>query len=295
MAFEAFVASGAARRDRVQRVVGLGVSLALHLPPLILFALQLVARPVLVERAEDPPGAKASPTVPVRIAGLWAPPPQRTEGDTARVRAVANAPSPNPAAARETTPARKRRAPPPPAPVATVAPPAAVDRPIARLDLPPDGMVPSSDTPAERPETLAMLHTVKPSLSVELERRAAAVRTEILAGLSADPSVPGDGDARPGPVHELTSGAAAYLRTYETFPSLPDGSWSWRKKSYVFFLQVCVADNGLVDEVVIQRGARPDLDAYLASAIRTWRYRPWIVSGSPRPFCHPLRITYSRG
>jgi hypothetical protein len=100
---------------------------------------------------------------------------------------------------------------------------------------------------------------------------------------------------RSSPSQELSAGAAAYLRTYETFPSLPDGSWTWSKRTYVFQLKVCVAESGQVDDVVIQRGARPDLDAYLAAAIHTWRYRPWIVSGTARPFCHPLRITYSRG
>jgi hypothetical protein len=292
MAFEAFVASGAARRERAHRV-GVVVSLALHIPPIVLFALQLVVRPVLVDRTEELPGMQASPVVPVKIARLWAPAPPRQDLEAARPGTIASAAA---ARAAKEPPARKRRR-------APAIPPASAS-PVHRLEIPGGGEVPSGE--AERSEALAMLHTLKPP-SADLERRAAAVRTEILTGLSADPAVPptstrsagphagGEGDPRPGPVHELTPGAAAYLRTYETFPSLPDGSYSWRKRSYVFYLQVCVAENGLVDEVVVKRGARPDLDAHLSTAIRTWRYRPWIVSGSPRPFCHPLRITYTRG
>jgi hypothetical protein len=305
MAFEAFVASASARRDRAQRMVGAAVSLALHVPPLILCALQLVVRPTLMERSDAVPPPGDSPVVPVRL-GAWLAPP-RTPPAPVRPTAASAPAAPGGRAARAPDSAgRTRRT--PAASTRTVAqldptPPA---RPAARrLALPDGGEVTLPPAADARPSTLAMMHVLQPETS-ELERRAAAVRTEILAGLSADPAVPptlprsagphvGDGDEHPGPTHELTSGAAAYLRTYETFPSLPDGSWSWRKRTYAFLLQVCVSDSGQVDRVVIDRGARPDLDAYLAAAIRTWRYRPWIVSGMARPFCHPLRITYSRG
>jgi hypothetical protein len=282
MAFEALVAAAEFRRDRAQRV-GVAVSLALHIPPVALFALQLVLRPVLVERTEEVPAPQAALQVPVKIARIWAPATPPREPARAAHTPAGSAPARQP-------PRRKPRA-------VLPAPPA--------LLLPSGGEVLAAEPPAVRHE-IAMLPAEKPS-PAEMERRAAAVQTEILAGLSADPAVPptmnrsagphatGDGDSRTGPTDELTAGAAAYLRTYETFPSLPDGSWSWRSRSHVFVLQVCVAESGQVDRVLVNRGSRPDLDSYLAGAIRTWRYRPWIVSGAPRPFCHPLRITYSRG
>jgi hypothetical protein len=297
MAFEAFVASGAARRDRARRV-GVAVSLALHLPPLVLFALQLVVRPTLTERTESVSAAGANPVVPLRIAGLWVPPPvaavaaPRVSEPAAPPATAAAKAAPRP---KQTAPARAaQRA------LARAEQPEATASPKLRLPAGGDTIV----TQAERHAVLAAVHT-PPASEIEMERRAAAVGTEILAGLTADsggPAAlslsagpPGDSGPRSAPGHELTSGAAAYLRTYETFPTLPDSSWSWGKRTYAFMMKVCVAESGHVDEVVIQRGSRPDLDAHLAAAIRTWRYRPWIVSGSARPFCHPLRITYSRG
>jgi len=46
--------------------------------------------------------------------------------------------------------------------------------------------------------------------------------------------------------------------------------------------------------VTFQAGANEDVDALVSSAIRSWRYRPRIVGGTARPFCHPMRIEYSR-
>jgi hypothetical protein len=306
MAFEAFVASGRAKRDRAQRMVGVAVSLALHVPPLILCALQLVVRPRLVERSEAIPQADGSPVVPVRLGARL---PQSPTQPALVLPTASEAAVPRQQAAPATTTASRARRTPAAASTRPLAPlePTPPARPVAqRLALPAGGEVPHQEAPFGRPTALAMLHVVQPEAS-ELERRAAAVRTEILAGLSADPAIPptlprsagphaaGEGDAHPGPAHELSAGAAAYLRTYENFPSLPDSSWSWRKRTYAFLLQVCVSESGQVDRVIIDRGARPDLDVFLAKAIRTWRYRPWIVSGMARPFCHPLRITYSRG
>ncbi len=262
MAFEAFVAAGRARGDRARRV-GLMVSLALHLPPVALFALQLVVRPVLVERIEEPPGA--APVVPVRIAGLFA-----------RPRALVEPAPPEPRVLREAAPRKRAGHTPASSPVSR--------RPPA-LELAKGGAV------------LVREPVAPPAEVADLERAAAAFRSAILGPTADLPAQPGDpeGALIPGPAQELSAGAAAYLRTYETFPSLPDGSWSWTRRTYVFHLQVCVTESGQVDDVVMQRGTRPDLDAHLSRAVRTWRYRPWIVSGSARPFCHPMRITYSRG
>ena len=278
------------------------MSLALHLPPLVLFGMQLVVRPTLTERTETVSSViDTNRVVPLRIAGLWAPArPAAAPRVTEAISLAAAAPA-------EKATRRARRAAPLP-PTQPVAAPGRPDGSAPKLRLPAGGeslVVEVDRHPVASPPRVP---TPTPT-EVDLERRAAAVGTEMLAGLSASadsvtpaalslsagPFAAGEAAPRGAPTHELSSGAAAYLRTYETFPTLPDGSWGWSKRTYVFLLKVCVAESGQVDDVIIQRGSRPDLDAYLAAAIRTWRYRPWIVSGAARPFCHPLRITYSRG
>jgi hypothetical protein len=88
---------------------------------------------------------------------------------------------------------------------------------------------------------------------------------------------------------------AAYLRTYEVFPSpLPDSCWPPGRVANSMLVEVCVTERGDVSDVVIRQSAGSDADTFLSSAIRSWRYRPRLVMGSPRPFCHPIRIVYKR-
>jgi hypothetical protein len=251
--------------------VGVGVSLGLHLPLLVWFSLRLGARSELVSHTDTVPGPAVSPRLAVRVTPLRLPP-SPARGVVATLAFRPSVAAPPPAAAR---PARTR------------APDAAGPKPAA--------------APAP-----ARLHAREPA-STTLEPPAALAGREILAGLTASTGVPsaftlasGPRPGRPGGAHpggngELTAGAAAYLRTYETFPSLPDTAWSWSERRHVFSLRVCVTGRGQVGDVLVDPGPRRDLGAFLAAAVRTWRYRPWLIAGSPRPFCHPLRITYSRG
>lgn len=85
---------------------------------------------------------------------------------------------------------------------------------------------------------------------------------------------------------------ASYLRTYETFPSLPRSLWVLGRKYHVL-VEVCVTDGGRVAGVQVRSGATPELDRTLVSAMRSWRYRPYIVGGSARPFCHLMKMEYS--
>jgi TonB family protein len=87
---------------------------------------------------------------------------------------------------------------------------------------------------------------------------------------------------------------AAYLRTYENFPSLPDACWPPGRTTNAVLVEVCVSERGTVNDVVVRQSAGNDTDAFLMQAIRSWRYRPRLVSGSPRPFCHPIRIVYKK-
>jgi hypothetical protein len=97
----------------------------------------------------------------------------------------------------------------------------------------------------------------------------------------------------PKPVY-ISQRLAAYFRTYETFPSLPAWVWYGAKTQFAPLLEVCVSTEGAVTEVKIKEAAGPEVDDVLKSAVRNWRYRPRVVAGSPRPFCHPIRVVYSR-
>ncbi len=87
---------------------------------------------------------------------------------------------------------------------------------------------------------------------------------------------------------------AAYLRTYESFPSLPEACWPPGRTTNALLVEICVTERGTVKDVVIRQSAGNDTDDFLAKAIRSWRYRPRVVAGSPAPFCHPIRIVYKK-
>jgi TonB family protein len=90
----------------------------------------------------------------------------------------------------------------------------------------------------------------------------------------------------------IPAGEAGYLRTYEAYPSLPRSLWVWGRV-YSVLAQVCVSAQGQVSDVAIKRGAAPELDRAVAVAMRSWRYRPRLVEGAPRPFCHLMKLDFS--
>ncbi len=98
----------------------------------------------------------------------------------------------------------------------------------------------------------------------------------------------------PGRPSRVSMDYAAYLRTYESFPSLPEVCWPPGKTTNTVMVEVCVTERGTVNDVVVRQSAGNDTDGFLINAIRSWRYRPRLVSGSPRPFCHPIRIVYKK-
>ena len=89
------------------------------------------------------------------------------------------------------------------------------------------------------------------------------------------------------PAHEAT-----YLRTYETYPSLPRSLWV-SGRVYSVLAQVCVSADGRVSDVTIKRGAAAELDRAVASTLRSWQYRPRIIEGTPRPFCHLMKLDFT--
>jgi hypothetical protein len=99
---------------------------------------------------------------------------------------------------------------------------------------------------------------------------------------------------RPMKASYLSESVGKYFRTYEVYPSLIDSYWSGGTTTYLLAVEICVSTDGEVSNVTFQQGANEDVDKLVGSAIRSWRYRPRIVGGSPRPFCHPIRIEYTR-
>jgi protein TonB len=91
---------------------------------------------------------------------------------------------------------------------------------------------------------------------------------------------------------DVTPSEATYLRTYETFPSLPRSLWV-TGRVYNVMTRVCVSAEGRVSGVAVRSGAEPELDQLLVSTMRSWRYRPRLVDGAARPFCHLMKVQYA--
>jgi hypothetical protein len=90
----------------------------------------------------------------------------------------------------------------------------------------------------------------------------------------------------------ISQDSAAYYRTHDDMPGLP--AWLAGHREYAMLFRICVSTDGTVSNVVVLKSANEEADQVLCNAIQKWRYRPRIVDGSPRPFCHPIRIVYSR-
>jgi hypothetical protein len=90
----------------------------------------------------------------------------------------------------------------------------------------------------------------------------------------------------------ISQDSAAYYRTHDDMPGLP--SWLAGHREYAMLFRICVSTEGTVSNVVVLKSANEEADQVLCNAIQKWRYRPRIIDGSPRPFCHPIRIVYSR-
>jgi periplasmic protein TonB len=91
---------------------------------------------------------------------------------------------------------------------------------------------------------------------------------------------------------DVSPSEATYLRTYETFPSLPRSLWVVGRV-YNVMTRVCVSPEGRVSGVAIRSGAEPELDQLLVATMRSWRYRPRLVDGAARPFCHLMKVQYA--
>jgi hypothetical protein len=110
------------------------------------------------------------------------------------------------------------------------------------------------------------------------------LHARILGDVSVD--LPHDDD-RPVLSHDQ----ATVLRLRDVFPRLPESLWpEWRP--YVVTLRVCVDEQGHVSDTTLLSAAAPRLDRMVATAARTWRYRPFERSGRATAFCHGVVIKY---
>jgi hypothetical protein len=62
---------------------------------------------------------------------------------------------------------------------------------------------------------------------------------------------------------------------------------------YAVLTQVCVSAEGLVTSVAVKDGGARDLEQVITASVHSWRYRPRLIAGQPRPFCHLMRFVYS--
>jgi hypothetical protein len=142
-----------------------------------------------------------------------------------------------------------------------------------------------------RPEPIVMHRRSRPAVTLSSAARAIEPPpfqpTSEGGGSAAAPARP----ATPPAPAWLSTTAASYLRTYDFFPGAPS-SLSRQRAPYVVLARVCVAPDGRVNDVVIEQGAERALDGLLARAMRTWRYRPLVLNGEARAFCHPIRVKY---
>ena len=96
---------------------------------------------------------------------------------------------------------------------------------------------------------------------------------------------------RPRPIPPVTPLEASHLRIYQVLPDFPT-SLSIRGKTYRVATRICINTAGRVERVEVEQVNDAEIDALVVGAERKWRYRPRIVRGEPRPFCHPMIITF---
>jgi hypothetical protein len=75
-------------------------------------------------------------------------------------------------------------------------------------------------------------------------------------------------------------------------PRLP-AAWEGLQNRIWGLFKICVAKDGTVLKVTTIKSADDLVDSQWRQAMRSWRYRPYQVDGSPRAFCYPARIQVS--
>jgi hypothetical protein len=90
----------------------------------------------------------------------------------------------------------------------------------------------------------------------------------------------------------LSAAAAKALRIHDVYP-VPPEPLRPPGVAHVVVADICVSARGLVSDVSVASGGAAALEGALRTAIRTWRYRPLLLEGTPTPFCHAMRFIYT--
>jgi hypothetical protein len=266
---------GAGARGRMGALKQLGMyggaSILAHAVLAAAMVLLLAPRSGLLQKSSDSEAGDLGAT----IAGIElrdpaqsspASEPAETASKSVDTRAVVAVTPP-----RHATPSRPRRH---SAPVALVQPRTREVEPDAEPDAEPD-----SDTTPDPFETEGT-----PMAAAGDSLRTASVTITALRSSRAQPAE--------NQAVEVAASEAQYLRTYEAYPSLPRSLWV-TGRVYAVLAQVCVAVDGGVSTVSIRNGSAPELDRLITASVRSWRYRPRVVEGAARPFCHLMKFVYS--
>ena len=156
---------------------------------------------------------------------------------------------------------------------AAPAPQAPVRRPRRPATLPPPPPDPTSELPPATPPPAAP----RPAVSLDAGPAQVVRQPE---------------RSTPGVRTYLSPGVAAGLRSYDSFPRMPE-PLRGPGVQYMVMADVCVSERGVVDRVRVSAPAgAAALEHALTDAIRTWRYRPLMIGGGPSPFCHQVNMHY---
>jgi outer membrane biosynthesis protein TonB len=61
---------------------------------------------------------------------------------------------------------------------------------------------------------------------------------------------------------------------------------------YRVLVKLCVSTTGNVDKLTIMKASDPLADAEALRVLKTFKYRPFLVNGTPAPFCYPYMVEF---
>jgi TonB family protein len=61
---------------------------------------------------------------------------------------------------------------------------------------------------------------------------------------------------------------------------------------YRLLIKVCVSTSGNVDKLTVMQPSDTLANEEALRVLKTWRFRPFMVNGTPAPFCYPQRIEF---
>jgi protein TonB len=61
---------------------------------------------------------------------------------------------------------------------------------------------------------------------------------------------------------------------------------------YRLLVKVCVSAQGNVEKLTLMQASDPLANEEALRVLRTWRFRPFLVNGTPAPFCYPQLVEF---